>query len=99
MSIHSRNELVLNLGEFYAFRDVAKVVVDEEETMDEMKVGFPCQHLYTNGQVYPDGHCAEDALCAKAIRKLKGRDLMIAQAASESGCSVYLRPFVSHDYS
>jgi hypothetical protein len=37
-------------------------------------------------------------LSAKATQNLKGRDRLVAQAASQAGLEISLKPFVTHDY-
>ena len=60
------------------------------------KIGYPCLHLYTNTQVFPGGKTSDDPLTDKQIRKLKGRDLIVANAAAMFGLDVYLVPYLSH---
>ena len=66
---------------------------------DGGKVGFPCHHLYTNTEVFPGQKDSTQALTSKQMNKLKGRDFMIANAAENAGLSVYLQPYLIHDYS
>ena len=56
------------------------------------EIGFPCEHLYTNAL-----HVG-DLLSAKVTQNLKGRDRLVAQAASQAGLEIFLKPFVMHDY-
>lgn len=63
-------------------------------------VGFPCQHLYTNQQLFSQkGSSSDTPLTTKAINNLKGRDHMVAQVAASLGLSVRLVPYLGHDYS
>lgn len=67
---------------------------------DDGTLGFPCQHLYTNQQVFlKNGADSSMPLAAKAINKLKGRDSIVAQVASNLGLSIRLVPYLGHDYS
>ena len=66
---------------------------------DGGKIGFPCHHLYTNTEVFPGQKDSSEPLSYKQINKLKGRDLMIANAAVDAGLSIYLQPYLIHDYS
>jgi hypothetical protein len=75
-----------------------EMVADNQFLADGGKIGFPCEHLYTNGQVYPQKRSADDPLSAKATQNLKGRDRLVAQAASQASLEIYLKPFVTHDY-
>lgn len=65
---------------------------------DGGNVGFPCLHLYTNTEVFPGNKDCSQALTAKQMAKLKGRDLMVANAATSAGLSVKLIPYLSHKY-
>ena len=75
---------------------------------DGGKVGFPCLHLYTNTEIFPGKKDSSEALTSKQISKLKGRDLMIANAANAASLPVRLVhaaslpvrlvPYLSHDY-
>eukprot|EP00931_Biecheleriopsis_adriatica_P115509 TRINITY_DN91297_c0_g1_i1.p1 TRINITY_DN91297_c0_g1~~TRINITY_DN91297_c0_g1_i1.p1 ORF type:complete len:355 (+),score=56.19 TRINITY_DN91297_c0_g1_i1:589-1653(+) len=62
-------------------------------------LGFPCFHLYTNGEVFPSGSIAQAPLTDRAIQKLKGRDAVVARAVSACGLKLSLVPFLGHDYS
>lgn len=56
---------------------------------DEGTLGFPCQHLYTNQQVFSQkGSDSDHPLTAKAINNLKGRDAMIGQVAASLGIPI-----------
>jgi len=63
------------------------------------KIGCACLHQYTNQQVFPGNKDSLQALDAGQIRKLKGNDLLIANAAVSAGLSVRLVPHLGHDYS
>ena len=56
---------------------------------DGGKIGFPCHHLYTNTEVFPGQKDSSEPLSYKQINKLKGRDLMIANAAVDAGLSIF----------
>jgi len=60
------------------------------------ELGFPCYHLYTNGQVFKDAD-AEDAMDLKRIQKLKGKDFHVALAANHCGLDVFLQPYVAEN--
>jgi hypothetical protein len=75
---------------------MGKVLHDELFLTQGGKLGYPCLHLYTNTQVFPDGKTSEDPLTPEQISKLKGRDLMVANAADSFGLELFLVPFLSH---
>mmetsp|Transcript_5491 Transcript_5491/g.11966 ORF Transcript_5491/g.11966 Transcript_5491/m.11966 type:complete len:805 (-) Transcript_5491:127-2541(-) len=72
---------------------------DERFLAHDGKIGFPCLHLYTNTEVFPGKADSTQALTPTQIGKLKGRDLMIANAAAAAGLPVRLLPYLGHDYS
>lgn len=69
---------------------------DEGFFMCGGKLGYPCLHLYTNTEVFPSGKTSDDPLTAKQVSKLKGRDLMVANAAAGFGLHVFLVPYLRH---
>lgn len=69
---------------------------NEDFLPDGGTIGLPCTHLYTNTEVFPGESCASTTLTQKQINNLKGRDLMVASAASSFGLEVYLVPYLSH---
>lgn len=82
--------LVVAIGEYMA---------DESFLPKGGKIAFPCEHLYTNSQVFPNQQCSNDVLSLQAIQSLKGRDLVVAQAALDRlGLCVYLKPLVKHQH-
>ena len=75
-------------------------LADEAFLPEGGNIAFPCEHLYTNSQVFPDQHCANDVLSFQATQNLKGRDLVVAQAALDQvGLQVFLKPLVKHNHS
>lgn len=72
---------------------------DERFLASGGKVGFPCLHLYTNTEVFPGKKDSSQALTPAQISKLKGRDLLIANAGAAAGLAVRLVPYLGHDYS
>lgn len=63
------------------------------------KIGCACLHQYTNQQVFPGNKDSLQALDSSQVRKLKGNDLLIANAAVSAGLSVRLVPHLGHEYS
>ena len=72
---------------------------DERFLTSGGKIGFPCLHLYTNTEVFPGKKDSSQALTPAQIAKLKGRDILIANAATAAGLAVRLVPYLGHDYS
>ena len=73
-----------------------------DETILEQggNMAFPCEHLYTNSQVFPDNQSANNVLSMSAIHNLKGRDLVVAQATLDQiGLQVFLKPLIRHKHS
>eukprot|EP00116_Pleurobrachia_bachei_P003313 sb/3463575/ len=69
-------------------------------------LAFPCFHLYTNEQVFPNHEdTAEVPLTETQVAQLKGKDSIIgkavlAAAEQTGGCvEIYLQPMVGHEYS
>ena len=58
------------------------------------RLGFMCDHLYTNLALFPGDKTSEDALSDETIKKLKGRDLLIGLAAMQANLNVYVVPFL-----
>lgn len=67
---------------------------DEEFMKEGGKIGFPCYHLYTNGQIFKDAS-ADTSLTMKKITKLKGKDFHVGLAANHIGLDVYLQPYLA----
>ena len=63
------------------------------------KIGCACTFQYTNQQVFPGNKDSSQPLDARQIQKLKGNDLLIANAAVSAGLSVHLVPHLGHTYS
>ena len=76
---------------------LARALKDKTFLNDGGKIGFPCMHLYTNRDVFPRGKTSDDPLSAKQVKNLKGKDLMVANAALSCNLDVYLVPYLSHD--
>jgi hypothetical protein len=55
-----------------------EMVADDQFLADGGNIGFPCEHLYTNAQAFPQKRSADDPLSAKATQNLKGRDRLVA---------------------
>lgn len=63
-------------------------------------MAFPCEHIYTNSQVFPDKQSANNVLSLSAIQNLKGWDLVVAQATLDQiGLQVFLKPLIRHKHS
>ena len=78
-------------------KDMIQESLEDEEFMEDGgKIGFPCLHLYTNTEVFPNGKDSNKPLTQKQISKLKGRDLIVANAATTCSLKVYLVPYLSH---
>eukprot|EP00494_Astrolonche_serrata_P023262 UN23520 len=88
------------------FEEKTKVLINQfqkclndESFMDGGgNLGFPCYHLYTNGQVFTNA-TASDPLDKKRIQKLKGKDFHVALAAAHCGLKIYLQPYLYPDNS
>jgi hypothetical protein len=81
-------------GIFCTLASLSHVDVADEN----YRLGFPCQHLYVNSLLFGEGD-ASRRLGPSAVQKLRGRDLLIAQAAHEAGLRVYVQPtFNKNDY-
>jgi hypothetical protein len=80
----------------------------------DVRIGFPCDHLYTTSEVFPDQSDYDDdesddeesdgdgismlvrnQIDPAIVEKLKGRDAMVARAATKAGFRVYLMPFIN----
>jgi hypothetical protein len=81
----------------------------------DVRVAFPCDHLYTTSEVFPNREEPRDAyyivkdgpnyeegsaksmnrMTPATIGKLKGRDALVARAASGAGLQVFLLPILS----
>ena len=79
---------------------LSEALRSENFMSDAGTIGFPCQHLYTNQQVFSQkGTDSDQPLTAKAKNNLKGRDHMVAQVATNLGLPIRLVPYLGHDYS
>jgi hypothetical protein len=74
-------------GIFSALASLAPMDVLEER----YRLGFPCRHLYANSLLFGESD-ANSSLTPSAIQMLKGRDLVIARAAHQTGLRVYVQP-------
>ncbi len=63
------------------------------------KVGLPCFHLYTNEDVFGPGDDSSIALTAAQLNKLKGKDLMVANACASADLSLRLQPYLLNENS
>jgi 2OG-Fe(II) oxygenase superfamily len=73
----------------------------------DVRVAFPCDHLYTTSEVFADRGPDWEAYCDEGTEKylnrvspatagrLKGRDALVARAANRAGLQVFLLPFLS----
>lgn len=81
---------------------LANVLTDAMKRDDFMrdggKLGFPCFHLYTNGEVFPGDADARSVLTEQQVARLKGRDAVIGRSAVAACLAVSLVPFLGHDY-
>jgi len=77
--------------------EIQKALGDETFLKSGGKIGYPCMHLYTNKEVFPSGKDSSDPLSKGQISKLKGRDLIVANAAASCSLDVYIVPYLSHD--
>ena len=76
---------------------IQKALGDETFLKSGGKIGYPCMHLYTNKEVFPSGKDSSDPLSTEQISKLKGRDLIVANAAASCSLDVHIVPYLSHD--
>eukprot|EP00116_Pleurobrachia_bachei_P002681 sb/3462943/ len=96
-----------------SFLPINPLVIDVTlswEKNEELKerptfLAFPCFHLYTNEQVFPNYEdSAEEPLTPAQVAALKGKDAVIGKAAllaaeRTGGCvEIYLQPMVDHTY-
>jgi len=70
-----------------------EILADDQFMPDGGKLGFPCYHLYTNGQFFK-GRDSEDPLEMTQLKKLKGKDFNIALAGNHCGLDVCLQPYL-----
>lgn len=91
LSIESTDQ---SSGLLRIFQDL---IADEGFMPEGHKIGFVCEHLYTNGMLFPGEKTSADALSHYTIRMLKGRDLMIALAAMQANLNVYIVPFLDSE--
>lgn len=70
-----------------------ELLADDEFMPGGGKLGFPCYHLYTNGQFFKNRE-SDDALELTQIKKLKGKDFNIALAGNHCGLDVCLQPYL-----
>jgi hypothetical protein len=63
------------------------------------KIGFPCLHLYTNEEVFGPNDDSSEALTNAQLNKLKGKDLMVANACVSAGLSLRLQPYLLSEVS
>lgn len=63
------------------------------------KVGLPCLHLYTNEEVFGPNDDSSKALTKAQLNRLKGQDLMVANACASAGLSLRLQPYLLNENS
>ena len=63
------------------------------------KVGFPCLHLYTNEEVFGPNDDSSEALTNAQLNRLKGKDLMVANACVSAGLSLRIQPYLLSEVS
>ena len=78
--------------------ELEKALRDHEQFLPSGgTIGFPCVHLYTNEEVFPEKRKgSSDPLTTRQISSLKGRDKIVAYAAKSCNLEVYLVPYLSH---
>eukprot|EP00116_Pleurobrachia_bachei_P002638 sb/3462900/ len=95
------NPLVIDVTPSWEKKEGGEPKLKERPTF----LAFPCFHLYTNEQVFPNYEdSAEEPLTSAQVAALKGKDAVIGKAAllaaeKTGGCvEIYLQPMVDHDY-
>jgi len=75
-------------------KEVEKALMKPDFFPKGGKVGFHCEHFYTNNDAFTT-HISSNPLSHEQIIKLKGRDLIFASTMVSFGLDIYLLPFLS----